>query len=239
MKYDFFNPPDPDGYGLCSIAAAIIGAGALTAGASIYGSQTGAAAQRDAAGRAIASTEGMFGQAKNLAMPYIRAGEDMLPTLKSLLTPGANQTATLSEIPGFKFAQDWGQKAVQSLGTMRGLGGNVLKAGADYATGKSMESFFPMVQSLQALVNTGAGAAGSLGGNAMSAGKLMSDAHIGAGNATAGAQMATGNAIGNFGNSLASAAMWQQLTGNRGMYGGEAGFYGGSPATNPNLVPIG
>lgn len=238
MKFDLFNPPEPDGFGLCSIAAAIIGAGALTAGASIYGSQTGAAAQRDASGRAIASTEGMFGQAKNAAMPFIQAGQDMLPTLQKLLTPGAGQTQTLSQMPGFQFAQDWGQKAVRNLGSMRGLGGNVLTAGADYATGKSMESFFPMIQSLQALVNSGAGAAGALGGNAMGAGKLMSDAYIGAGNATAGANVATGNAIGGFGNSLSSAAILQQLTGKNGMYAGESGYYGGSPATNPNLMPM-
>lgn len=101
----------------------------------------------------------MFAKAQGIAQPAIDIGKgiigqgqdtlsSVLPTLKALLTPGANMTDTLSKIPGFQFAQDWGQKAVQNIGTTTGLGGNVLKAGADYATGAAQQGWQGIVDSL-------------------------------------------------------------------------------------------
>ena len=102
---------------MAGIAAAIIGAGALSAGASIFGAKTAASAQTAASRNAISAEQQIYQQNQANLQPFISAGKSALPTLQSLLTPGANQTATLSQIPGFQFAQDWGQKAVQNLGT--------------------------------------------------------------------------------------------------------------------------
>lgn len=204
---------------MAGIAAAIIGAGAIGAGASIYAANTAAGAQRDAAGNAINFQQDLYRRNSANLQPFIDAGTGALPTLRDLITPGPNQTSTLNNIPGFTFAQDWGQKAVQNLGTTRGLGGNVLKAGADYATGVAQQGWGSIVNALQGLVNTGSGAAGALAGVGQQTGASVGGSMIGAGNATAGAAMAGGTAAGNFANSISTAALLQKLTGgNNGMY---------------------
>lgn len=146
----------------------------------------------------------LFNQAKGIAGPTIDVGRSVLGyglnnvlgygqdltklgtstyndaagTLKALLTPGASMTDTLSQIPGFKFAQDWGQKAVQNIGTTTGMGGNVLKAGADYATGVAQQGWQGVVNSLLGLTQGGIGQEG-LGNSVMGTGANISN--IGAG----------------------------------------------------------
>ena len=216
---------------MAGIAAAIIGAGALSAGGMIYGAKTAANAQTNASRNAISAEQQIYNQNKEQLQPFINAGQSALPTLQSLLTPGANQTATLNQIPGFTFAQDWGQKAVQNLGTTRGLGGNVLTAGANYATGLAQQGWGNIVNSLQGLVNTGSGAAGALAGVGATTGGQIGGQMVGIGNAQAGAATAIGSAAGNFGNSISTAALLQKLTGSNGMYGsqGAAGANTGAP----------
>lgn len=135
----------------------------------------------------------MFKQAQGIAQPAIDIGKgiigqgqdtisSVMPTLKALLTPGANMTSTLSQIPGFQFAQDWGQKAVQNIGTTTGLGGNTLKAGADYATGVAQQGWQGIVDSL---LKTG-----GLGSNILGTGV---SAMTGPTNALIGAAANTGN----------------------------------------------
>ena len=85
---------------MAGIAAAIIGAGVLGAGASIYGSMT----QANAAQNAIAAQRGMFNTALANEQPYINAGQSEIPqlqgtlnTLSGLTTPGPNQTNLLKQ----------------------------------------------------------------------------------------------------------------------------------------------
>ncbi len=161
----------------------------------------------------------MFRQAQGIAQPAIDIGKgiigqgqdtlsSVLPTLKALLTPGANMTDTLSKIPGFQFAQDWGQKTVQNIGTTTGLGGNVLKAVADYATGVAQQGWQGVVDSL---LKTG-----SLGSNILSSGVSAltgpTNALIGAANNAGSSAFSNlnqlgstiGNTITGIGNSTAS-----------------------------------
>ncbi len=220
MKFNPFEHEDYIPRTRCSIAAAIIGAGALGAGANIYGATTAANAQKDSQGKNIDFQNQLFNILRGQAQPFIDAGKSALPTLQSLITPGPNQTSTLNNIPGFQFAQDWGQKAVQNLGTTRGLGGNTLKAGADYATGVAQQGWGSIANALQALVNTGSSAVGTLTGAGNSFGGQVSNALTGIGNAGAGAATSIGNSVGNFGSSVSSAAILQKLTG-----GGGGGIY--------------
>lgn len=214
------------------VATAIIGSSVVGAGASIYGSQTAAKAQRNAAGMATNAQLSMFDQAKQALQPFIGAGQDILPTLKNLLTPGQNMTDTLSQIPGFKFLQDWGQKAVQNQGSQRGLGGNVGTALVNFATGAAEnQGFFPLVQSLQGFANMGSGAAGSLAGGAVTTGGNIGGNIIGAGNATAGANIATGNAVGGVAGSVGNLALLNALTGGNILGQGTKGAW-----TNPEGV---
>src|ERR1035437_9796555 len=131
------------------VAAAVIGAGVLGAGAPIYGETK----QSDAANNAIAAQPSMFNTARAGEQPFINAGQSVLPTLQGLLTPGPSQTDTLNKLPGFQFAQDWGQKGVSAQATTRGLGGNALTAGANYATGVAQQGFSGLVNMLQNFAN--------------------------------------------------------------------------------------
>lgn|SRR5574337_963841 len=202
------------------VATAIIGAGALGAGASIYASSQQVKAQNNA----IQAMEGITGQGistiQQLLSPFINASTGVAPTLMSLLTPGANQTATLSKLPGFQFAQDWGQKEVQNMATTRGLGGNVLTAGANYATGLAQQGWQSLVGGLQNFYNTGAYAAGT---GASGIGQLLGQlsgnvgqAAVGIGNANAGGILGAAGAGGNTLSSFANLAMLKNLLGGKG-----------------------
>lgn len=256
-----FQEYDPREKAFCSIGAAIIGAGALGAGASIWSASTAADAQRDASGRAIDAQRGMFNEAKAANQPFIDAGKGGIPQLNSwldrsdpnsplaqllrLTTPGADQNAALEQTPGFQFSREQGMKAVTSGLAARGLGGPggaLAKGGANFAEGLAgntwkdvvtalQNSFSSGGNALQSLVNTGASSAQSLGGQAIQAGQGISNNIIGAGNATAGAATATGNAISGFGNSVSSAVLLQKLLGNQNNQN-NAGLYGPNRLTD-------
>ncbi|HEX5508916.1 MAG TPA: hypothetical protein VFX37_10475 [Pseudolabrys sp.] len=226
---------------LCSIGAAIIGGSALSAGASIIGSQSAAKAQEHAADEATNAQLSMFNTAKGELQPFIDTGKSLLPTLSSfinpgnassplatllkLTTPGADMTSTLEQTPGFQFQEQYGQKAVQNALAARGLagpGGALVKGAANYAEGLAGTTWQNVVNALQGAfttgantlqnaVNTGAGSAGTLTGAATQTGQQIGSNIIGAGNAAAGADVATGNAIGNIGSSIGSAAILNQL----------------------------
>lgn len=228
------------------IASAILGAGALGAGASIWGANKAASAQTSAANAGISAQTSMFnqglgtlqsllksgiGSATDIAQPFISGGKGAMDTLTSLLTPGENMTDVLSKIPGFQFAQDWGQKGVSAQATTRGLGGNAIAAGGQYATGLAQQGFGGLISGLQGLLGTGAGVAGNLssgilsasagaGNNILSgsntAGGNIANLTAGIGNAQAGGAIGTANAIGGLGNSAVNATLLSKLLGNSG-----------------------
>src|SRR5580704_19246356 len=153
--------------------------GGLGAIGSIGGALLGSSAASKASGQQVALGEQALGQQEGIwntiqsaIQPVIGLGTNAasgaLSTLQKLLTPGADMTSTLSQIPGFTFAQDWGQKAVQNIGTTTGLGGNTLTAGANFATGLAQQGYGNIVNSLLGLFSSGGniatGAAGALGG---------------------------------------------------------------------------
>jgi hypothetical protein len=258
MKVDIFDPVDFMPHGTCNIAAAVLGAGALTAGASAFGASSAADAQRDAAGNASALQYKMFKKAYNLISPYAEAGSDMLPTLQGyinpnsstsplaallkLTMPGADMSATLEQTPGYEFTQRMGQKAVTNALAARGLagpGGPLARASADYASGLASNTWQSVVDklmnvygsgatALQNLVNTGSGAASSLGNAATNTGSQIGQNMIGAGNASAAGIMGTANAVGGFGSSVMNASILDKLLG-----GGGGGIY--ASAANPGL----
>lgn len=258
---------DPSERYLCSIAAAILGAGALGAAGTTAGALIGSSAQRDAAKMATNAQMSMFNTAKGALDPTITAGQNQLAGLSSwidpndvssplnalmkLVTPGANMSETLSKTPGFQFTEDRGLRSVNNALAARGLGGSggaVAKGASEYTTGLASGTWQSVVNALQNLftsgagakqnlVNTGAGAASSLTGAATGVGGQIGSNLIGAGNATAGAVSAIGGAAGQFGNSMSTAAILQKLMGGGGSAAGSAGLYGGSPDTNQWLNP--
>lgn len=74
----------------CTIAAAVLGAGALSAGAGIWGANKAADAQTSAANAAIANQQGMFGKLQGVVQPFINAGQGGIPNLQDWLNPNGN-----------------------------------------------------------------------------------------------------------------------------------------------------
>lgn len=207
------------------VASAIIGAGTLGAGASIYGSMMGANAQKSATNSAINAQEGMFQQAQSAIQPYSNFGQSLMPTLQSLLTPGPNQNATLQNLPGYQFNFTQGEKGVTNQATMSGLSGNALTAGANYASGLANSTFFPYLSALQGGVSTGSSAASSLGGLATSTGSSIGSNITGLGNAQAASNIGIGNAVGSLGSTIGNTALLNSLSGNK-LFGGPSGLNG-------------
>lgn len=210
-------------------AVGSIGSGLIGA----WGSQGAAKTQAGYGQQALTALQGYL-------QPLMAQGGDIVNSssgvLKSLLTPGPNQTAALSQLPGFKFAQDWGQSAVKNLGSTTGLGGNVLTAGANYATGLAQQGFGGLVGGLQSFLNSGIGLESSAA-NALSGG--TSSALQGIGGAKAAGQLGTANALGGalggLGSSLGSYSLISRLLNNNnqggggGVYGAPSGgYFGGS-----------
>lgn len=166
------------------VAAAIGGSALLGAGASIFGAETqsnaatqaaqlqaaasgnAATLQQQEADKALQAQQGYFNTSQAALQPFINSGSGALPTLSKLLTPGADMSSVLAQIPGFQFAQQYGQKAITNQATSRGISGNALTAGADYATGSANQTYTGIVQALLAQAGLGSGAAGSLAGAA-------------------------------------------------------------------------
>lgn len=224
------------------VAAGISAAGSVAgAGLGMFGSLTASKQQSNALQQAVSTLQGMFNTAYGAINPVIQTGlgaaQSVLPTLQNLLTPGANMNATLSQIPGFQFAQNWGQKAVTNQGTTQGLGGNVLTAGAQYATGLAQQGYGNIVSLLENLFSSGAGtaasAASSLGSTASGFGNSLSSALTGIGQAqaagTLGATNALSSGISGATNSLSSYMLLSKLFPNLSAgAGGATGIYGGS-----------
>jgi hypothetical protein len=197
-------------------AAAISAGGSLLgAGIGAWGSLAGSKQQSAALQQALALQEQMFGAANTALQPYIKAGQGALPTLQSLLTPGANQNAILSQLPGFQFAQQWGQRAVQNIGSTQGLGGNTLAGGAQYATGLAQQGFGNLAGLLQNFVNTGAQSGAALGGIASGFGQTIGNTLTGIGQAqaagTLGATNSLAGALGGGANSLSTYMLLSRL----------------------------
>lgn len=236
---------DPEQRLYCSVAAAVLGAGALSAGASIWGSSKAADAQTSAAGASIANQKQMYDSNKGILQPFIDAGSggiqqlkdwlsttggstgsNALSTLLKLVTPGADQSATLAQTPGYQFSVNQGTRGALNALAARGLGGSpgaIAKGVGGYVSGAASTNYNNIVQqllstfssggnALQGLVNTGVTAGGALAGVGTNTANSISGSLTGAGNAQAANYNAIGSAAGGLGNSATTAALIQQLT---------------------------
>lgn len=182
-----------------SFIAAAIGATAVAGigGAVIQSqaAQSASNAQVSLGQQALAQQNALFAQGTAANQPFINAGQTAAGTLTNLLTPGPNQTSTLNNLPGFQFAQDWGQKAVQNIGSTQGFGGNTLTAGANFATGLAQQQFGSLASLLQGLTNTGSSSAQSLMGGAVQTGQNTGNTLTGIGQSTAAGTLGSANAL--------------------------------------------
>jgi len=209
------------------IAAGISAVGSI--GSALIGSN----AASSAANQQVQAQQQVLAMLQKTIGPILSQGQGIansaLGPLTALLTPGANMTDTLSKMPGFQFAQDWGQKAVTNLGTTMGLGGNTLAAGANYATGLAQQGYGNIVSQLQSFLNSGlsteTNAASALAGGSQSAISSI-------GNAQAAGTLGSANALSGGLSGLANAGLLYGLGGKLGLGGGGAApsIYSGGTA---------
>ena len=229
------------------VGASIGAAGALgSAGLGLFGSLTASQQQQSSLKQALALQQQMFGTVQNAEQPFISGGQGALSTLTGLLTPGPNQTSLLSQLPGFQFAQNWGQQAVQNLGTTTGLGGNVLTSGANFATGLAQQGFSGLAGLLQNVVNSGVSAGGVLGNAAGSFGQTEGNTLSGIGQAqaagTLGATNALSSGISGGTNAFTNSLLLSKLFGNASNNPSAStnpGIYSGTPYMSINQPQTG
>lgn len=165
------------------VAAAVIGAGALSAGASMLGSSQAAGSAKNAA----QIQQNQYYTTRGDLLPYNAAGQDALSKAQALTDlgptgggpnyldiaynqymPGQMTQAQLEATPGYQFTLDQGLKATQSAAAARGLGisGASLKGASDYATGLAdktyLDQFNVQQQRFQDVLNLNTGQQGNL-----------------------------------------------------------------------------
>lgn len=217
---------------------AMLGASAIGAGAQIFGAQTGASAQRDAANQATQAQLSMFNTTQANLAPFIGAGPNIQKTLQTMTGTGAGGNPLtspltkpfaptmeqLQQFPGYQFALDQGLKSTQNSYAAKGLGssGAAMKGAADYAEGLATttegqafnqyqatnKQIFDILFSQAGLSESAAAGQGAL--SAQVGGQIGSNM-IGAGNATAGANVASGNAVAGAATPFTNLALLSQL----------------------------
>jgi hypothetical protein len=173
----------------------------------------------------------LLGIDQQLLSPYLGAGNQALGTLSSLLTPGANQQATLQSLPGFQFQSKWGTKATENALTAQGLGGSTgpLAQGiSNYNNGLASTYYGNYVNQLQGLSSMGAQAAQSMAGQNATIGANIGNSLTSQGTAAAAGTLGSANALSTgltgASSSATNALLLQQLLGQGGNYG----VFGGS-----------
>jgi hypothetical protein len=191
--------------GATTLGETSLGVTALSAGANVLGAQSAAGAQTTAAQNATELQSNMFTTGQQNLQPFINTGSAAASKIADLQglnggTPSSIQS-TLEGLPGYQFANYQGLKSVQNSATARGLGvsGAAQKGAANFSTGLANSYYNNLLTGLQGTENTGANAAAGLASSANTAGSNIGNNIIGAGNAQAGASIATGNALGSVG----------------------------------------
>lgn len=144
-------------------------------------------------------------QAQGTLNPFVAAGTGVLPTLQGLITPGASQSALLSQTPGFQFASQYGTKAATNALAASGRGasaGPLATAVSQYNNGLAQNTWQGTVSNLQNFAGLGANSANALASIYGSAGNAALGAGIQAGNSQA-------QTYGNIGNAQAAGTLGQ------------------------------
>lgn len=251
VKLDFeFNDPC-----LCSawVATAVIGAGVLSAGASIYGANKASEAQTNAANASIANSKAMYDTTRADLSPFRNIGNtaatQLTGRLSDLTTPVSVNPQDFVNSDMYKFLQNQGERAVTNSSAARGLGtsGAALKGASAFESGLNaqqwQQNFNNQVTNqtnaynrLKGLVDTGENASAQTGVIGQSAVGQQNSAITGAGNAQAAAANATGSSIANAAGNISGYAMA------KGLYGGSNGSLPSAsqaPSYSPYYGPLG
>lgn len=214
--------------------------------------------------RTQANLAPFIGAGQDAVPSWLAAIQGLQGALPGLTKPFAPTMDQLAQTPGYQFTLDQGLKATQNSFAAQGLGssGAAMKGAANYAEGLAGTTFQQQYQNylgqnaqIYNMLTGGAQLAGApvaLGANAaaqqgqigMQTGGQIGQNIIGAGNASAAANIAQGNAIGGIAGSVPSALMAYNNPYLNGAFATNtaqpAGFASGSylPPTNPFGAPM-
>ena len=205
-------------------AIAIIGAGALSAGASIYGASSAADAQTSAADSANARLTAQQAQTRGDLLPYQAAGQNALTQQLGMAQKGFSFDPTMSELektPGYQFNLAQGEKAVQNSASARGLGisGAAQKGAANFASGlaantyqqqfgNALTKYTTNINALGGISGLGENAAAQTGNQGTQIAGSIGNNITGAGNAQAAAYMSASNSVGGAANNALGAYLY-------------------------------
>ena len=227
------------------VATAVIGAGVLGAGATIFGASKAADAQTAAGERAIAMQQQQYQQTRADLDPYRQigkvAGDQLTTQLPHLTSDISIDPNMLENSDYYKFASTQGQKGVTNSAAARGLAtsGAALKGAAAFAKGLATDTYgkaFEMentnrtnaYQRLKGLVDTGENASAQTGVLGEKAAYNSGVAAVGEGNAQAAADNKIGSSIANTANGIGGYMAY------KGLYGGGTVANGGITLGGPS-----
>lgn len=214
------------------IGLALMAGGTLLGGLMSSNAASDAAdTQAGAANQAAILQSNQYNQNVARESPWVNAGSNALGTLQALLGAGGTNGPLTRQFtpemyqksPAFNFLLNNGLNAITNQASATGGvgGGNTLKALMNYGTGLADTDYQQQLGNytnwqdqvynmLNGISNQGLNAANSLNSNGTQSAALQGSDLIGAGNALAAGQVASGNA---WGNALTN-------MGNMGMYAG-------------------
>lgn len=192
---------------------AILGAGAISAGAGVYSANKAASAQKKAANKASDTTLAMYEQTRADLQPYAGTGGTGLKSIADMygLNPGG-EAFNDSSLEAFRKSPDY-QVALKEGIRARDLSaaskGNLLSGGqekriAEYGSELASQKFGQYMDRLFRLAGMGQNAAAGQGAAAQNAGSSLSQLALGAGEAQASGAVASGNAISDAANGIGS-----------------------------------
>lgn len=234
------------------VATAVIGSAVIGAGASIFGANKAADAQKEAADKSIAMQQGQYQQTRQDLSPYrdigSQASTDLGKRLSDLTSPISVDPNQLENSDYYKFASTQGQKGVTNSAAARGLAtsGAALKGAAAFAKGLATDTYktaFDMENTnqsnaynrLKSLVDTGENASAQTGVLGEKAAYNSGVATVGAGNAEAAADNKIGSSISNAASNIGGYAAYKGLYGSSGSSSNPSMM--GSP-TSPYYAPM-
>lgn len=192
------------------IGGLIGGAGSLLGG--IFGGNAQSKAAKEAANAAregLAWTQGVYGTAASNLQPNISTGQKALYSLSSLYGlgngpngegAGAGQAFTdFTQTPAYQFPFQQGLLGANRALAAQGLTGSGAQAKGltQYGQGFASTQFDNYLQRLQALAESGRGAATSLGGIGTGVSQSVNNAYGTIGGATAGGILGSANSMNN------------------------------------------
>jgi len=233
------------------LAAAIVGAGAISGVAAIGSGVIGASAassaantQSQAARYAADLQHQQYEQTRSDLLPYNSAGQQATGQIQAMNPFNFAPTqAQLESTPGYQFNLSQGLLANQNSASARGLGisGAALKGADTFAQGlagntyqqqfgNALQTYGTNLGRLQDLATRGENAGAQTGTIGAQLAGNAGQALIGGANASAAGQIgvanAWGGALGRLGNTIGQSFLTSQLFG-----GGGGGMYGNNPSS--------